>query len=198
MAPRNYVASLRGHYEKFWNNIARPIRLRKGPIHQLPRDFSVLCFKPTAARKVWTYATCGMSLPTDPEPLELYLLSPQRSKELVVLLTATAHYHRTGASLGLGHTVNFGQRWLPGSECDHGLISLPYLHGPTLEWLSIGKVKVRFLWLIPITPFELDYKKRCGLEALEERLEEANFGYCDPARASVVSENEPCRPVPPQ
>lgn len=48
----------------------------------------------------------------------------------------TAHFHRTGSALGLGHTVNFGRPWLPGSSCTHGLVSLPYLFGPELEWLQ--------------------------------------------------------------
>lgn len=41
---------------------------------------------------------------------------------------------------------------------------------------------MRFLWLIPITPEEAEFKKQNGLEALEERFEAANFDYLDPSR----------------
>ena len=127
-----------------------------------------------------------MSQESDSEPIELHLFSPVESPAHVELLTAIAHYHRTAARLGVGHTVNFGRPWLPGSRCTHGLISLPYLDGPTLELLSGNDVTVRFLWLIPITPRELEFKKERGLDALERRFEEAEFRYLDPRRESVV------------
>jgi hypothetical protein len=82
---------------------------------------------------MWTYATSGMSRPGDATPLELHLFSPERSEQLVELLMAIAHYHRTGSTLGLGASVNFGRPWLSGSDCSFGLISLPYLDGPALE-----------------------------------------------------------------
>jgi len=133
------------------------------------------------------YATRCMSQLEDEERLELHLLTRRDddlAPALVELLTVTAHYHRTGSSLGLGHTVNFGRPWRPGSACTHGLISLPYLDGPRLEWLL--EPRVRFLWLVPITASELLFKKQHGLEALEERFEAAQFDFLDPLRASVV------------
>lgn len=95
-------------------------------------------------------------------------------------------YHVTGASLGLGHTVSFGRPWLPGSLCDHGLLSLPYLDGPDLEHLHAGGVHARCLWLIPITCQERDFKKEHGLEALEREFDRPGFDYLDPGRQSVV------------
>jgi hypothetical protein len=103
---------------------------------------------------------------------------------IVEILTAVSHYHRTGTPLGLGHSVNFGKPWVAGSACTHGLISLPYLDGPSLEWLA--NPEVRFLWMIPITDAEVQFKKRHGMEALEQRFEEAQFDFLDPFRASVV------------
>jgi hypothetical protein len=128
-----------------------------------------------------------MSQPDDEDRIELHLLtrrSGQVLDELVELLTAVAHYHRTGRRLAVGHSVNFGRPWLPGSACTHGLISLPYLDGPELEWLAAPAV--RFLWLIPVTEAEVSFKKSRGLEALEERFEATAFDYLDPRRPSVV------------
>lgn len=65
----------------------------------------------------------------------------------------------TGNTLGLGHTVNFGDPWYIGSKCEYGLISLLYLDGPNLEWLRADSKDVRFLWLISITKDEVQYKK---------------------------------------
>lgn len=69
-----------------------------------------------------------------------------------------------------------------------GLISLPYLDGPSLEILRhpLYARDVRLLWLIPITAEEQELKKGQGLAALEDRLEAANFDYADPLRSSVV------------
>jgi Suppressor of fused protein (SUFU) len=186
MGSSDYTRQLQQHYEGCWNSKARTLKWRSGPVEELPEDFSVLRFEPHAARNMWTYATCGMSLPTDEEPLELHLFSPVENPQLVELVTVITHYHRTGSFLGLGHTVNFGRPWLPGSGCDYGLVSLPYLDGPSLEWLEGEGFNTRFLWLVPITPAEVAYKKKHGLEAFEAKLEAASFNYLDPKRASVV------------
>jgi len=127
-----------------------------------------------------------MSQQNDSPPLELHIFSPVESNSHVELLTGIAHYHLTGAYLDVGHTVNFGREWLPKSACDHGLISLPYLDGPKLEWLQLGENRVRFLWLIPITKHELEFKKAHGLKALEDRFEKRQVNYIDPQRQSVV------------
>ncbi len=138
---------------------------------------------------MWTYATCGMSFCTAaPDPIELHLFGPvagrvvnrasYRSRPTITALT----------SAWARRFVNFGRPWIDGSSCSYGLVSLPYLDGPSLEeFHSSGNARlIRFLWLIPITAAERDFKKRNGLEALQQRFEEAGFNYLDPARASVV------------
>jgi hypothetical protein len=174
------------HYEGCWSTTGELVKWRLGPVEQLPPNFGVLVFKPGLHRKMWTYATCGMSQQSDAVPLELHLFSPIQAEAHVELLTVIAHFHATGACLDVGHTVNFGRPWLPQSKCDHGLISLPYLDGPKLEWLALPERRIRFLWLVPITVDELRFKKTHGLEALENRFEERQFNYLDPARSSVV------------
>lgn len=181
-AERADCQSIRAHYENQWHSTAVAQRWDRGPAADLPRDFEVLVFAP-AVRTFWTYATCGMSQAEDAERLELHLFSPVADDGHVELLTAIAHYDRTGERLGLGHIVNFGRPWLPGSECDRGLISLPYLDGPDLEHGS----GVRFLWLIPITNAEAAFATAHGLEALEQRWEEVGFNYLDPRRRSAVA-----------
>ena len=186
MTPRHkHIAE---HYSRVWANEPVVRKWAKGPVHELPADFHILEFNPSPSRYMWTYATCCMSEATDDEPCELFLFSRYAEDLHVELLTIVAHYHRTGQPLGLGHTVNFGRPWLPGSLCDHGLISLPYLDGPALEWLTLAKSDetTRFLWLIPITEAERDFRQRCGLEALEQRFEAASVDYLEPLRPSIV------------
>jgi len=51
---------------------------------------------------MWTYATCGMSSPSDALSLELHLFSPTETLRHVEILSAIVHFHRTGEKLGLG------------------------------------------------------------------------------------------------
>ncbi len=118
--------------------------------------------------------------------IELHLFSPRQADELVELLTVVAHYHRTGARLGLYHTVNFGRPWLTGATCEYGFISLPYKDDPGLEWLRSKDFTIRSLWLIPITEDERDYKKSHDAEGLETLFERAQFNYLNPDRESIV------------
>jgi Suppressor of fused protein (SUFU) len=182
-----HCEAIASHYKKAWKNGSWTERhWREGPFLELPAQFCVLEFPPTEEQRLWTYATCGMSQPGDDSLLELHLFSPTQTDAHVELLTVVAHFHRTRASLGPGHTINFGRPWFANSKCDHGLISLPYLDGPSLEQCG----KVRCLWLIPITRAEREFKVKRGLESLEAMFEFVNFKYADPLRHSVIKEDE--------
>jgi len=183
-----YCQQITRHYASVWSNDPVEKRWDKGHVSELPTSFHVLELRPTSIRSFWTYATCCMSTVTDSSRLELHLFSPVQHEGHVELLTAIAHYHRTGSMLALGHTVNFGRPWLRGSSCDYGLISLPYLDGPRLEHLCTDNSEddVQFLWLMPITESERDYKRVHGIEALEQQFDEVSVNYLDPTRQSVV------------
>lgn len=183
-----YCNEMQLHYEHQWSNTARRCTWQEGPIDQLPQGFCVLEFRPVQSRNMWTYATCCMSQPNDDNPIEVHLFSEAQADSHVELLTAIAHYNRTGNRLGLGHTVNFGRPWLPDSACDFGLLSLPYIDGPDLEVFNPSGTSniVRCLWVVPITSAELSYAKRFGVDALEIEFEASHFNYLDPRRQSVV------------
>jgi len=174
------------HYTNIWASTPSYFQWRKGPWQQLPDEFCVLEFPATNKSKMWTYATCGMSRQADSNKLELHLFAPSQAHELIELLTVVAHYHLTGVYLGLGHTVNFGQPWLTDSECEYGLLSHPYLDGPRLEYFELESDTIQFLWLIPISLAERNFKMIHGQEALEKQFESQSFNYLDPLRKSVV------------
>lgn len=182
----SWQTEIERHYRDVWNATPEHCPFSAGPIHELPSDFSVLKFPPHGKRTMWSYATCCMSRPEDALPIELHMFSPRQSDQIVELLVVTAHFHRTGAQLDVGHSVNFGRPWLDQSKCDHGLVSLPYLDGPDLETLALQTKAVKFYWLLPITPSEVQFKKSHGLEALEEEFDLSGFDYLNPSRPSLV------------
>lgn len=174
------------HYQGVWGIEPIECPFSDGPLHQLPENFQVIMFPPHGARTMWTYATNCMSKTSDELKIELHIFSPYRSEELVELLYVIAHYHVTGESLGLGHTLNFGRPWIAGANCNYGLISLPYLDGPSLEKLTTGDSTTYFYWLIPITKNEVEFKSKYGLEELERAFDQVAFDYLDPNRISVI------------
>ncbi|MFF0298846.1 suppressor of fused domain protein [Kitasatospora sp. NPDC004614] len=102
------------------------------------------------------------------------------------LLTMVASYHASHR-LGIEHSFPIGEPWLPGSACDHLLLSLPYLHGPALEHCPLpGGGEARVLWLLPVTSAEIAFRRAHGHEALEQLFDEHAIDPTDPRRPSVV------------
>ena len=162
-----------------------------GPIESRVAGFEVARIGPgPRASGLWTYVTlgCWESTQTDGHGLEFIITARLKSDRLAELLAMCAYYHAGPPSqrLDLGHTVPIGEPWLPGSGCDHYLVSLPYPFGSDLEICDWGDGHARLLWLLPITEAERDYKADHGQEALEQRFEDAKVKYWDATRASVV------------
>lgn len=184
-----HLRNIEQHLKSFWGGFEE-FQWQSGPMKLVAPDFRVLKFQPSLRSSLFTFATRGMSDVHDTEKIECFILSPTPDDSLTELMTVVAWYHRTKARLDLGHTVNFGRPWFPDSCCDHGLLSVPYLDGPKLELSNSDGVLTRFLWLIPITIQERDFKVQNGLEALELRFEKCNFDYANPSRRSVIGANE--------
>lgn len=174
------------HYAQFWGPAGRPMPFAGARALDLPADFAVLGYPPSNLRPFWTYATCGMSQPTDLKAVELFMTAPYSAPEVVELLHATAHFHRAGAALAPGSTVNFGRPWMGASACSFGLVTLPYLDGPRLETATVGGRQAKVYWLLPITPQETAFMKAKGLAELEEAFRREPISFLDPRRPSAV------------
>jgi Suppressor of fused protein (SUFU) len=183
-----FMIEVGAHYERIWGVPSDQFRLRGGPMRTVNPEFQVLEFPPGPARRVWIYATLGMSIrspSSKPYGIEVHLLSPVQYLGHVELLTALAFFHHTGRPLDLGSTMNLGRPWLPQSACSHGLLAAPYLDVRAAEWVQSRSV--RCLWLVPITAAEREFHRHHGLDALEKVFEQSPaFNYLDPARRAVV------------
>jgi Suppressor of fused protein (SUFU) len=150
----------------------------------------VLRVDPETRGGLWLHVSSGASVPLGDasgsrEGSEFVLVTPFKTLRAVELLAMVVYFHGV-QELKVGDTVSVGEPWLPGSTCGHLLVSSPYLLADELWTLPLPGRTVNFRWVIPITAKERAYAAERGLEALEQRFEEAGLEYWDPHRASVV------------
>ena len=161
----------------------------RGPaVRDLP-ELRIAEFAPGPKTGLWVYATVGASRASVHPRLEFVLVAPAQDVRNVEMVTMAAWYHQQ-ERLGLGHTFPIGEPWLPGSSCTSMLVSLPYPFGPTLEHCKLADGEVRVLWLLPITEAERQYKKRMGVEALEQQYDAIALEYWRPDRPSAIPADE--------
>lgn len=177
-----YHFSLTNHYKNNWSSTVHIIDIGRGPIKDVRSNFKVLEFPPYQKREMWTYATAGMASLDDANPVELHIFSEEQNQSIAEILAAIAYFNITTQKLNLWHTMNFGRPWAQGSLCDHGLISLPYLDGPSVENFKFRDRTIKLYWLIPIAKDEQLLKAKQGIESLERLFGKTDFNYLDPSR----------------
>lgn len=156
-----------------------------GPARVELPDLVVLEFGPGRRSGLWVYTSAGAWVAHPNPRLEFVLAVPAPTPRAVELLFMTAWYH-AHHRLGTGHTLPVGEQWLPGSACDHLLVSKPYPFGPDLEICPLPGGHAQVLWLLPITLAERDYKMQYGLEGLEQRFENGRLEFWQVGRSSMV------------
>jgi hypothetical protein len=181
------------HVANFWpNSVVNEQLQEEGPIHESLPGFRIAVLEPRRSREPYIYATNGCFVAESKEHVkhEFFMISPRRDDSHIQTLTMLATFHADERyRLDVGKVVAIGDPWMDQSTCDHLLVSLPYPYGgdgPRLEWLRLGDICIRFLWLMPITPREAAYAELNGPEALEEKFDNAKPDYLDPKRLSVV------------
>lgn len=156
-----------------------------GPAADEMSQLRVAAFAPGPKSELWCYVTLGACEARSDTPLEFLITSLRSDLRHVELLFMASWYHRH-EHLDCGHTLPIGEPWLSGSSCDHLLVSRPYPFGPELESCEAAGESVRVLWLLPITASERVFKIEHGLEALEQKFDDAALEYWNPVRASVA------------
>lgn len=168
------------------------------PLQRLLPGLRLLRIWPEGDLGEWVYTTLGAWEVTrderDEHGLQEFVFAASEGGDMhLQILGMVAHYHADRTErLGVGHTLPIGRPWMEGSRCDHLLVSRPYPWGPKLEICPLGGDHVHFLWLLPITKEERDFKAEKdergenGLEELEERFDAAGIEWWRPDRPSVV------------
>lgn len=188
MTSRISIKRVEDHIRRFFaGHVITKHQWTLGPVPDAMPEFRILCAGPGPRTGFWTYLSIGASLITHDSSglLEFFVVAPSEDLRHVELVTMVAWYHKTRA-LGWGHTVPIGHPWLPGSLCDHMLISTPYPFGPELEVCNYDDGHVHVLWLLPISSTEKEFKVTNGVEALEQLFDNGAIEYWDACRESVV------------
>lgn len=179
------------------------------PLLSLGMHIDVFVFEPTPDRPYITAVTVGVSefpmVVPDNEPerrhqeLMVYLpagwpLDPNAGSAAVWpfwLLRALGRFaHDESTYFAPGHTValaNPPEPFVPGVPFTTALLLDPP-EPSSFDELTIGDTPCRFLWAIPLTTAEADYKLSNGGNALLEKLREADVRReIDPARACLIT-----------
>ncbi|WP_167539716.1 suppressor of fused domain protein [Leptospira meyeri] len=174
-------------YKQYFNEWGESKSLLTNPKNTklyLNENFYISVFKPNKNRNSWIYATCGLSLKNNDRKIEIFIYSPDTNDTIVDVLYSLADYHIIEKPLGENHTVNFGISLAKYSICNFGLLSFPYLQSKDFSYNE--SLNTEFLWLIPITEAERNYKIDYGIEMLEEIFEEKQLNYLDFTRKSLI------------
>jgi hypothetical protein len=180
-------AGVREHYETFFDRDGEELIWPHGPARGRLGAFRVLRLPPNDETRLWTYASVGAFALGAPGtgPLEFLLSMEEANDRGIELVTQVADYHHS-QGLTLGHRLALGEPWLEGATCDAFLVSPPYPFGPTLATVRVGDRVARVLWLLPITAAERRLAALQGLDALEQRIDDARIEYWRADRPSVV------------
>ena len=164
---------------------------KRGPMPTMAPKFRVLEVSPGPRFGLWTYFSNGACDLSRGECgcLEFFIATTSSALPMLEIITMIAHYHHT-RTLGLHHTVPIGHPWIFGSACDHLLISKPYPFGPELEICETDESHIHFMWLLPITKAERDFKISEGIEALETQFDEQEIRYWESARPCVLGRTQ--------
>jgi hypothetical protein len=101
------------------------------------------------------------------------------------------HVHLEETWLGPGHTLTLGDGDLPiapGTPFTGAMLLPPSSEPAAFDLLEIAGIPVRFLWVVPLTTPEIDYKLAHGSQGLLDLMREGRLPrVVDPDRRCLVS-----------
>jgi hypothetical protein len=190
-----WMAKRERHYKKFLGKMSDDI-MHSTDVHEVHVD--IYQFEPSKRRPYWTLITGGMSDKRQNVPAEADWASPRTE----ILTYVEQPYDRIFAVLKMlaempfeedsymhwYHTISVGEPVTERqTELTCAFLIPPIFEKPKFDTLEIGRDKVDFLMMVPVTMQERHYAKQNGPEALLEVFEQANLGpVFDENRASLV------------
>jgi hypothetical protein len=190
-----WMAKREKHYKKFLGMMSDNV-MHSTNVHEVHVD--IYQFEPSRKRPFWTLITGGMSDKRQNVPQDADWASPRTE----ILTYVKEPYERIFAVLKMlaempfeedsfmhwFHTISVGEPVTERqTELTCAFLLPPFFEKPKFDTLHIGRDKVDFLMMVPITIQERHYAKQNGGPALLDVLEEANLGpVIDENRSSLV------------
>jgi len=190
--PRRYVERVVAHVREFWpDGELDVLAWTIGPLWEQAPQMRFVELGPAERGGTWTYLSAGAAPLLEDEGVghEFVIRAPFQERLMVELLAMAVYYAWTGDHGGVhdGHTLNHGEPWIEGADASFLYVNKPYFVSHRFERLPYGDGHTaQFLWLVPITEAEKDWRHAHGQEAFEQLLEERRIDPTDPARAPVV------------
>jgi hypothetical protein len=187
-----YVELLQRHLSRFWpDHRCEPLMWTLGNWPREHPEFRVLELAPAGRDQPWIYVSAGTAhlRSFDGVGHEYVIRTWQHERLMVELLAMVASYSTREDHDGLhdGHSVPIGRPWVEGAEADHLYINKPYFVSRDFATLRIDdSFSVHFLWLVPMTDREKEWRHEHGQEAFEQWLQDHGVKPEDPARRSSV------------
>lgn len=172
-------------YETIWGKPSEEISplLSKEILTDFP-EVKILLFPPTRTQNAWIYATLGMSdLASGHHAPEIHLFSHEKNDAIVQAISSMMDYVQEG-HLHFGDL--FESRGEDSFTCTHLLAAYPFPEGEGFPELYSEDREIEFIWLLPVTDSEIDFMKKHGYDALEEKLFESEADFYDWNRKPVV------------
>ncbi len=190
-----WMAKREKHYKKFFGTMSDNV-MHSINTHEVHVD--IYQFEPSRKRPFWTLITGGMSdkrqnVPDDVDwasgrtEVLTYVKEPYERIFAVLKLLAEMPFEEN-SYMHWFHTISVGEPvTVRQTELTCAFLVPPLFEKPKFDTLEIGRDKVDFLMMVPITIQERYYAKQNGGPALLEVFEEANLGpVFDENRASLV------------
>lgn len=185
--------AIRHHLTDVWakHNLKEFVWTLESAKPSIVREFRVLALESEVDSEPAVYASCGAwQAPTNEDArYEFFLLAPDANAAHVETLTMLSNFHSSGEfGVEPGKIISLGRSWVDGANCDHILVSVPYLIEPNFEFFNVPDTEmyIRLLWLMPITAKEAEYGKEFGVEKLENLFESCAVDVLNFHRNSCV------------
>lgn len=188
------------HREKYYEQMFGPMSndMYHSTDNKSPH-IDIYQFGPHGDRDYWTLITAGMSdakqfipkgMPFEIAPraeILMYVKEPQ-TWMFNVLKTLSEMPFDKKTFLHWWHTIAYGMPMTDEPSLLTGFFLLPpYFEPEGFNNLTIDGDKVDFIWLVPITDLEMEYKAKYGGAALDDLLRDARISpIVDEGRKSII------------
>lgn len=185
---RHTRRALLAHIDTFWQLNDKSMFEPGEPVvrDRLP-DLRIARMSPSGPGEPWAHVSVGAWELTaaSGKGWEFMLLAPTDEPAHLETLAAVVRRH-IFSPIRAGELIDLGRPWYADSPCTWMLACPPYPYNISLERLDLADLDIHIVWMMPITKEEASFARDEGVDALEQRLQDAAADFLSTRRSSVV------------